>query len=285
MGDLSQNSGIVRPRSTAASRIVGMVPAGTVGLGAEVGGMVEMAGKVLLSMVRYPRGYWGAVRDELYSTLKLIWLPMIAAVFCFGMFVGILSLTFLILIGANYLYGPVMLTTSMRDFSTWINAMVVAGVVGAAITADLGARRIREEIDALEVLGVDPIRSLVVPRVVSTTIITGLLSIISVSVAILDSAAATNYMGHLPIGVYFSNVFNDVTPAAVLSFFVDAILTGFVIAIVCAYKGLYAKGGAIGVGRAVNQAVVISFVGIWILQFFYSAVVLGLFPAISSTAR
>lgn len=273
------------PPSTTASRAVSLLPGPTVGLGTEIGGMTQMAGQVLWSAVRHPVGYWTAVRDELYRTVRLIWLPMIAAVFCFGMFVGILVLTFLLLIGANYLYGPLMLETSMRDFSIWINAMVVAGVVGAAITADLGARRIREEIDALEVLGVDPIRSLIVPQVVSTTILTALLSIISVAVAIVDSAAATSYMGHLPAGVYFSNVFDDVTPAAVASFFLDSILCGFIIAVVCAYKGFYAKGGSIGVGRAVNQAVVISFVAIWILQFFYSALVLGLFPSIADTTR
>lgn len=273
------------PPSSPASRVVSVLPGGVVGLGTEIGGMTQLAGQVLWSAVRYPVGYWTAVRDELYRTIRLIWLPMVASVFCFGMFIGILGLTFMLLIGANYLYGPLMLVESMRDFSIWINAMVVAGVVGAAVTADLGARRIREEIDALEVLGIDPVRSLIVPQVVSTTILTALLSIVSVAVAIADSAASTSFMGHMSAGVYFSNVFNDVTPAAVVSFFVDSILCGFIIAVVCAYKGFYAKGGSIGVGRAVNQAVVISFVGIWVLQFFYSAIVLGLFPAISDTAR
>lgn len=272
------------PPQTVATRVVGHVPAGPRGFVAEVGGMLQLAREVLWSAVRHPRGYWGDVRDEMYRALRISWLPIIMAVFCFGMFVGILSLVFLVLIGANYQYGPVMLTTSMRDFSMWINAMVVAGVVGAAMTADLGARRIREELDALEVLGVNPVRALVLPRVISVTIMTGLLSIISVVIAIVDSAVATGYMGHLPLGDYLSNVFNNVTPPEVVVFVVQPTLSGLIIGLVCAYKGLNAKGGAIGVGRAVNQAVVIAFVGIWVLQFAYTAVVLALFPTLE-TAR
>lgn len=272
------------PPQTVTSRMVGHVPGGIRGFVSEVGGMFQLLRQILWSAVRYPRGYWGDVRDEIYNSLRLSWLPMVIGVFCFGLFVGILSLIFLLLIGANYLYGPVFLTTSMRDFSMWINAMVVAGVVGAALTADLGSRRIREELDALEVLGVNPVRALVLPRVISVTILTGLLSIVSVVIAIADSAVATAYMGHLAFGDFLSNVFNNVTPEAVVIFVVQATLSGLIIGVVCAYKGLNAKGGAIGVGRAVNQAVVIAFVGIWVLQFGYTAVVLALFPTLG-TAR
>ena len=91
-------------------------------------------------------------------------------------------------------------------------------------------------------------------------------------------------MGHLPLGDYLSNVFNNVTPPEVVVFVVQPTLSGLIIGLVCAYKGLNAKGGAIGVGRAVNQAVVIAFVGIWVLQFAYTAVVLALFPTLE-TAR
>jgi phospholipid/cholesterol/gamma-HCH transport system permease protein len=275
---------VIGPPVTASTRVVSAAPQSVRSVMIEVGGILLLAYKVFSSAVRHPRGYWGMVRDELYHTLKIAWLPMILSVFCFGFFVGILSLTFLVLIGANYVYGPIMLTTCMRDFTTWINAMVVAGVIGAALTADLGARKIREELDALEVLGVDPIRTIVLPRVLSTIFLTALLSIVAVVVALLDTGVAVNTLGHLPFADYFSNVFNNVTPIEVLSVVVDSTLIGIIISIVCSYKGLNASGGSMGVGRAVNQAVVVSFVGIWILQFLYQGILLGLFPSLG-TAR
>lgn len=267
---------------TAASRAVGLLPAGVRTLGGEVGGMAQLAGKLLWSAIRHPRGYWRAVLDETYRTLKVASVPMILSVFCYGLFVGVLALTWLRLIGANYLYGPTMVTSSMRNFSTWINAMVVAGVVGAALTADLGARRIREELDALEVLGVDPVRTLVLPRVVSATIITGLLSVVSITVSIVDTGVSTYYVSHLPFSDYFGTVFNNLTPVEEISYLVNNTLIGFLIGVVCAYKGLHTKPGAIGVGRAVNQAVVVAFLGIFVVQFVYQAIVLALFPTMGT---
>src|SRR6266542_1932566 len=69
------------------------------------------------------------------------------------------------------------ITASVREFAPFVTAVVVAGVAGTAITADLGARKIREELDALQVLGVDPIKNLVVPQFLSLMLITGLLDI------------------------------------------------------------------------------------------------------------
>ena len=66
---------------------------------------------------------------------------------------------------------------SIREFAPFVTAVVVAGVAGTAITADLGARKIREELDALQVLGVDPIKNLVVPRFLALMLITGLMDI------------------------------------------------------------------------------------------------------------
>src|SRR3954468_4413331 len=89
-----------------------------------------------------------------------------------------------------YPYGGVFILASVREFAPFVTAVVVAGVAGTAITADLGARKIREELDALQVLGVDPIKNLVVPRFLSLMIITGLLDIFALLFGIVGGIFA-----------------------------------------------------------------------------------------------
>jgi phospholipid/cholesterol/gamma-HCH transport system permease protein len=156
--------------------------------------------------------------------------------------------------------------------------MVVAGVVGAAMTADLGARKIREEIDAMEVLGVDPIRDLIVPRVIAVTIMTGLLDLVA-----LIFGCIGGYIAAVPIlgassGAFLSSFFANATVTDLWGSVLKTTIFGLVIAVVCCYKGLTVKGGPIGVGRAVNQAVVISFAAIFIINSLFTAILLGLNP-------
>ncbi len=148
---------------------------------------------------------------------------------------------------------------SVREFAPWINAMVVAGVIGTAITADLGARRIREEIDAMEVLGIDPVRSLVLPRVIALFIITGALDLVALSFGIAGGWIASVPLLGATSGGFFANFFANATVTDLWGSVLKTAIFGLIIAIVCCYKGLNAKGGPAGVGRAVNQAVVIAF--------------------------
>ena len=90
---------------------------------------------------------------------------------------GLQAANFLSLFGALDRLGGFFILASVREFAPFVTAVVVAGVAGTAITADLGARKIREELDALQVLGVDPIKNLVVPRFLALMLITGLMDI------------------------------------------------------------------------------------------------------------
>lgn len=117
-----------------------------------------------------------------------------------------------------------------------------AGVVGAAMTADLGARKIREEIDAMEVLGIDPIRDLIVPRVVAVTIMTGLLDLVALSFGVVGG-----YLAAVPIlgassGAFFASFFANATVTDLWGSVLKTTIFGLVIAVVCCYKGLTVKG-------------------------------------------
>jgi phospholipid/cholesterol/gamma-HCH transport system permease protein len=115
----------------------------------------------------------------MYSILRVSWFPMALAVFTFGLMIGILGLNFTTLLGANNRYGQYFFIINVREFTPWINSMVVAGIVGASMCADIGSRKVREELEALDVLGVDPVRELVIPRIVSVTVLIPFLMIVS----------------------------------------------------------------------------------------------------------
>ncbi len=243
------------------------------------GEMAVLLAKVLWSAVSKPRGYWGDVRDQMFDVLRRCWVPMIVSTVAFGFGApGLQGGNIYNLFGIPERLGSFFIMASVREFAPWINAMVVAGVVGAAMTADLGARRIREEIDALEVLGVDPIRDLIVPRVIAVTLMTGLLDLVALTFGCLGGyIAAVPILGASP-GAFLASFFANATVTDLWGSVIKTTIFGLIIGVVCCYKGLTAQGGPIGVGRAVNQAVVISFAGIFIVNTLFTSVLLGLNP-------
>jgi len=264
------------------SRWAGFVPSFVFGPIALIGGFTELGLKVLGSAIRRPLGYWAAVRDEMYGVLKVSWFPITMAVFTFGLMIGILGLNFTTLLGAGNRYGQYFFIINIREFTPWINSMVVAGIVGAAICSDLGSRKVREELDALEVLGTDPVRELVLPRIVSVTVLTPLLMIVSVLIGVICAVVSSVTYGHVPPGEYFATVYANLTVVEIVFALVKSTVIGFVIGIVCSYMGLNASGGAAGVGLAVNRAVVIAFALVFVIDLIINLIALGLFPAMQT---
>jgi phospholipid/cholesterol/gamma-HCH transport system permease protein len=157
----------------------------------------------------------------------------------------------------------------------------MAGVVGTAITADLGARKVREELDALMVLGIDPIRSLVVPRLLAVMSLTALFDVYALLFGTFGGMLVTLSNG-APLGPFFSTYFTNATTAEFGASLAKTTLFGAIIALVCCYKGLTAKGGSEGVGRAVNQAIVISFLAIGAVDYVFTQALLATHPELTS---
>ena len=185
------------------------------------------------------------------------------------------------LFGALDRLGGFFVLASIREFAPFVDAIVLAGVAGTAITADLGARKIREELDALQVLGVDPIKNLVVPRFLALMLVTGLFDIYALIFGIFGGILAT-VVNHAPLGPFFSTFFNNAETTDLWGSVVKTTLFGAIIAVVCCYKGMTASGGAEGVGRAVNQAVVIAFLGIFAFNYAFTQTLLATHPEITT---
>jgi phospholipid/cholesterol/gamma-HCH transport system permease protein len=166
----------------------------------------------------------------------------------------------------------------LREAAPIVTALLIAGAGGSAICADLGARKIRDEIDAMEVLGISPIQRLVVPRVLGAMVVAVLLNGL---VSVVGVAG----------GYFFNVVLQGGTPGAYLASFsalaqiedfwsgeLKALVFGMIAGIVAAYKGLNAGGGPKGVGDAVNQSVVITFLLLFAVNFVMTAIYFQLVP-------
>lgn len=172
-------------------------------------------------------------------------------------------------------------TGSLREVATWVVMMVFAGVAGSATTSDLGARKIREELDAMAVLGVESVRELVVPRVMAFTFAAVVLGGFGLLGIMVTDFLLVPGMFHLSDAVFWDSVRQNINTADIVSSVLKHLVLGFVIGVVCCTKGLRATGGAEGVGRAVNQAVVVSFFAVWMLNSIFNVAYLSLFPDVS----
>jgi phospholipid/cholesterol/gamma-HCH transport system permease protein len=165
-----------------------------------------------------------------------------------------------------------------REVSTWITMMIIAGIAGSALAADIGARKIREELDAMAVLGVDQFRTLIVPRVVAMVYVALVLGLIGLLVPIAAYYALTPAFLEFPSAVYRQSMYLNLQPIDLYSTFFKHAIMGFFIAVVACERGLATKGGAEGVGLAVTQTVVVSFFGIWAFNSVYNIGFLTIFP-------
>ncbi|MGH2853773.1 MAG: MlaE family ABC transporter permease [Solirubrobacteraceae bacterium] len=246
----------------------------------EVGDMVLLTGRTVSSALRPPYPYGGEFVSQFLFALRLCWLPLLISTICLNYSVpGMEGANFLTLFGALDRLGGIFTLAAIREIGPLVTAIVVAGVAGTAITADLGARKVREELDALQVLGVDTVKNLVVPRFLALMLAAGLFNIYAILFGLFGGLLAELVNGY-PLGPFWSTLFESTDTTDLWGSALKATLFGAIISIVCCYKGMSASGGAEGVGRAVNQAVVVSFLAFGAFNYVFTQMLLATHPQI-----
>jgi phospholipid/cholesterol/gamma-HCH transport system permease protein len=246
----------------------------------EIGDMMILAGRTIVSAVRPPYPYGEEFVSQFLFVLRLVWFPLLVTTVAINYGApGLQAANGLQLVGALDRLGGFFVLAAVREIGPLITSIVLAGVAGTAITADLGARKIREELDALQVLGVDPVKNLVVPRFLSLMLVTGLFDLYALLFGIFGGILAALVKGQ-PLGPFWATFFLNASTVDLWGSVLKTSIFGAMIAIVCCYKGMTASGGAEGVGRAVNQAVVISILGIGSFNYVFTQVLLATHPNI-----
>ncbi|MGZ4447562.1 MAG: MlaE family ABC transporter permease [Nocardioides sp.] len=181
-------------------------------------------------------------------------------------------------LGAQSFAGAASVVSILREGAPLATALLLAGAGGSAICADLGARTIREEIDAMRVLGIDVVRRLVVPRVLASMVVALLLTGVVMGVGIAGGYFFNVVLQHGTSGVYVESFRALATLPDLYASLVKGLVFGAIAAVVGAYKGLHAHGGPAGVGQAVNESVVINFLLIFTANYLMSVAYFQLVP-------
>lgn len=240
--------------------------------------MAALAGQVL-RVAFTSVGWMREAVVESSKAFRVATIPLLIATVCYMLAFGSILLGDLVYqLGAGDRTGPGIYLGLLRELSTWITFMVLAAIVGSALCGDLGARKIREELDALDVLGVDRLTTLIVPRVMAITFVGLVLSLINLLVDTSAVLLANPFTIDQPLRPQIESVFLVMNWYDLAAAIIKNALLGFFIGIVACQKGVSARGGAEGVGRAVGQTVVITFFGIWLFNTLYNTGYLTIVP-------
>jgi phospholipid/cholesterol/gamma-HCH transport system permease protein len=246
---------------TAAPRIGWMKAAAL-----EVQELLRLMGQVFSGLFGRPF-YWRDVIEQ----LDVIGLGSLTVVLLTGVFTGMVlalqsGLT-LDQFGGRSLVGRLVSASMVRELGPVLTALMVTGRVGSGIAAELGSMAVTEQISALRALGTDPVRKLVLPRVIAGTVMLPILTIIGDAVGVVGGAVISRYQLRVAGSVYWNNVIQGLAAPDIWMGLIKPVVLGFTLVTVACHVGLRTTGGTQGVGRATTNAVVAGSVAVLAIDF------------------
>jgi phospholipid/cholesterol/gamma-HCH transport system permease protein len=232
-----------------------------------VGGLTDLAIQTL-QQIRH-----GAMeRPLLIQQLEQIGVRSLSIVIITSAFIGmVLALQTAYALedfGGKLFVGMIVSLSLVRELAPVLMSLMVGGRVGAGITAELGTMKVTEQIDALRALATNPVRKLVVPRVVATTLMFPLLTVIAICLGIIGGLIIAVANLNLSANYYLRSVIETVKYNDLASGIGKTFFFGFAISLVACFNGLRTSGGADGVGRATTTTVVTGAITVLIMDFF-----------------
>lgn len=242
-------------------------------------GFVREVGDMVLFLVRSLRlvtakpSRW----SEILQHMHFIGNQSVGIIFLTSLFTG-LALSFQIYLGFKIvnmvnLVGPTVALGITRELGPVLTGLIVAARAGGAMAARLGTMRVNEQIDALDVMGVNTYQYLIMPRVIAAVLCMPLLTAIFDFVAMVGSWFLCVYLVELDEAIFFARINDLLEFRHILEGLFKSAVFGLVFAVVCTYRGFHTTGGARGVGEATNRGVVISMVLIIVLDYFLTSLI------------
>lgn len=205
--------------------------------------------------------------------------PLVSLIALFiGFIFALQTAYFMQRIGSELYIASMVALSIVRELGPVITALVVAGRVGAAVTAEIGSMQVTEQVDALETFATNPIKYLVVPRFVALSIMLPILTLYADAIGILGSYIICVFRLGISSTMYLRVTFEALLYKDIFTGLLKTIFFGMIIAIVSCYEGFNVKGGAEGVGRATTRSVVFSFIMIIIADCIFTALFYFIFP-------
>jgi phospholipid/cholesterol/gamma-HCH transport system permease protein len=193
-------------------------------------------------------------------------LPAILLAIPFTTFVVFIVNILLMEIGAADLSGSTAAAVTVAQIGPIVDVLVVAGAGATAICADLGARTIREELDAMRVMGIDPVQALVVPRVLAGALVAMMLYGLVALTGLIGSYVYCVYLQDVTPGAFVANLTVLMHLSDVIVGIIKSLLFGTAASLIACYKGTNVGGGPAGVGNAVNETVIYAFMALFAIN-------------------
>ncbi len=241
---------------------------------AQLGEVAVLSAQTFTRAIRPPYGLRGIIEQIESIGLRSLSIVLLTAIFS-SMVMTVQFALQLARFGAKEWVGNVVGVSLARELGPVLTALLVGGRVGAGIAAELGSMAVGEQLDAVRALGADPVKRLVVPRVIAAMFVLPLLSTIAVVLGILSDAVIASTDVGVPVQHFYHAALRSVTMSDFLSGVGKTLFFGFNIAIVACHRGMTARGGTVGVGRATTETVVITSIVTLVSDFFLTKLFLA----------
>ncbi len=238
----------------------------------ELGHVSSFAISALRSIGRTPSRYAEIIFQIEFIGNQSIFIILLASLFT-GMVFALQIYTAFHLLNADVLIGPSVALALTRELGPVLTGLLVTGRAGAAISAQLGTMRVTEQIDALEVMGVDPKQYLVMPRIVGAVIAMPLLTGVFDFFGNVGAYLVSIKLLHIDSALYLAKINVFTRPRDILQSCIKAAFFGLIFSVIGTYKGFNTENGARGVGMSTNETVVVSSILILVSDYFLSAII------------
>ncbi|KOH46828.1 ABC transporter permease [Sunxiuqinia dokdonensis] len=231
----------------------------------EVGNILLFTGQVIRQFFSAPFEFKELIRQGYYIGNKT--LPLIAITgFIMGLVLTLQSRPVMVDFGAESLLPGMIAISIIREIGPVITALLCAGKISSGIGAELGAMKVTEQLDAMEVSGAKPLNYVVATRVMATTILVPILVFFADAIGLFGSFAALNMREDISLRLFFSQAFDSLSFADVIPATIKTVFFGFFIGLIGSYKGYTADRGTESVGLSANSAVVTASLVIFIID-------------------
>jgi phospholipid/cholesterol/gamma-HCH transport system permease protein len=259
-----------------SSRLAGAIRSSTVaGFLESVGEITDLSRAALKNGVRSRRDRALVIEQLDQVGVRSLSIVNLTALFM-GMVLALQMGNFLGKFGAQIFVSRIVGVSLLRELAPVLTALMVGGRVGAGITAELGTMSVTEQIDAVRALGADPVRKLVVPRMIALIIMLPLLTVIADAVGIAGGCLISATELGLTVEFYTTTLLQALAFSDFFSGVGKAVFFAYFIGIIACHNGLTVRGGADGVGRATTATVVAASVAVLVADFFLSKLFLSI---------
>jgi phospholipid/cholesterol/gamma-HCH transport system permease protein len=231
------------------------------------------AGDILHGLLQ-PPFFWHETIENARKVAYQCLLPVVAILFPTGMISALMGLKIMALFGTERMLSSLLAQGIVKEMAPSLAGIMIAAQAGSAIAGEIGTMRVKEEIDALGVMSINPIKFLVIPRMIALALICPLIGVIATASGMLGGYSVAVLVKGQNMGVFVANLLNFVDLNDILTGVIKSSVFGMAVGLIACYYGYTVRGGAVGVGKAANNTVVYSIVAVAVLNYFLTTVLL-----------